>query len=93
MCLSVVRRGPRSMSRPIVLEGGRLKHIWVDKMALSEGNPAWVIEEATGLCRRHKGASFVIVGSTLGAGHQIQPLHEGGPVLWLETEAEVRFFP
>ena len=75
------------------LRAGTIKRIWIDVKVLADNGPAWVIEEATGLCRRHHAREWALVGSAMGAGTNTEPLHPTGPVRWIETEAEVRFIP
>jgi len=76
----------------LILPSGVLKRLWVDKEALSERRPAWVVEEATGLCRRHHVREAVITGIVMPRGNAEDdvPLYPTGPALWLETTGEVQ---
>ena len=72
----------------VILPGGAIKRIYMDRDAAADGGPPWIIEEMTGLCRKHKAWELALAGFMV-SGFDLK----AKPAGWFETEGEVRFAP
>lgn len=74
------------------IDGGTLKHIFLDRNAGAEGEPCWLIYvPALELVYRAREWNAVELGplGVRGRGHRDHPLKPDGPAFWVETIAAV----
>jgi hypothetical protein len=70
------------------MQAGYPKAIYIDRLAASQGRPAWVVKSIP-VGHAYSCESFELHGTVVSMGSKDKPLTPEGPAFWLETHEAV----